>query len=78
MTETLPPLTYPQERTFAFICDYIEEHGYPPVVREIAAELGVTSTSTAQCHLRALHKKGYIEVMGKPRAIKVNRSVTGR
>lgn len=35
-------------------------YGRPPTVREIAGELGVSSTATIHQHLRALETKGYL------------------
>ncbi len=46
------------------ICEYIRTctslRGYPPTVREIAAFLGVSSTSTVQFHLDKLERMGVI------------------
>lgn len=63
-------LTPAQERTLAAIVDFIEAHGWPPSIREIAAETDVTS-STAQSHVRALARKGYLIVGGNPRQLRV-------
>ena len=47
------------------ILDYliriIDERGYPPSMREIAAAVGLKSASTVLFHLRALEKAGYIQ-----------------
>ena len=37
------------------------EHGYPPSVREICAEVGLRSTSTVHAHLKKLQEAGYLE-----------------
>ena len=51
----------PQQKS---ICDYIRActsmRGYPPTVREIAAFLGVSSTSTVQFHLDKLERLGVL------------------
>lgn len=38
----------------------IREKGYGPTVREICADLGLSSPSTVHVHLRTLEQKGYI------------------
>ncbi len=61
-----------QERILEFIKSEIARRGYPPSVREIAAAVGLKSTSTVHGHLRRLEKKGLIkrDVL-KPRAMEV-------
>lgn len=54
-------ITNRQKDTLTFIKTYIVSHGYPPTVREIAKELGVSSPATIQAHLVALADKGYIK-----------------
>jgi repressor LexA len=57
-----------------FIRSYIKEHGYPPCVREIAAGVGLKSTSTVHSHLKSLIESGHLETdaeFGSPRAIRV-------
>ena len=64
-------LTHRQERIFNFICNQIREVGYPPTVREIAAEFEI-SEKGAHDHLNAIEKKDYIRrEPGKPRAIEI-------
>jgi len=58
-------ITPEQERVLLYIKDCIQKNGYPPAVREICAEMGYTSPSSAHYHLRALEEKGYIEIMSK-------------
>jgi repressor LexA len=49
---------------------FTREHGYPPSVREIGERVGLSSSSTVQCHLRTLEKKGLIKRdPTKPRAL---------
>lgn len=38
-----------------------QERGYPPTVREIGQEVGLTSSSSVHFHLRALEKAGCLE-----------------
>ncbi|WP_182101729.1 LexA family protein [Niallia taxi] len=48
----------------------IEVNGYPPTVREIADEVGLSSTSTVHGHLDRLEREGYIKRdPNKPRTI---------
>lgn len=54
-------LTKRQEDALEFIKTYIVSHGYPPTVREIAQEIGVSSPATVQAHLDGLANKGYIK-----------------
>jgi repressor LexA len=55
-----------------FIMQNINEHGYPPSVREIGAAVGLRSSSTVHAHLVQLEKKGLIRRdPDKPRAIEM-------
>lgn len=49
-----------EKMVFEFIKDRIEE-GYPPTVREICAEFGFKSTSTAHRYINNLTAKGLLE-----------------
>ncbi|MDG4868214.1 transcriptional repressor LexA [Guyparkeria sp. 1SP6A2] len=66
MTEsnTPRPLTPRQAEILAFIRDTIYETGMPPTRAEINAALGFRSPNAAESHLKALAKKGAIELMG--------------
>ena len=50
-----------QQRILDFINTFSMEHGYPPSVREICAEVGLRSTSTVHAHLKKLQEAGYLE-----------------
>jgi repressor LexA len=39
---------------------HLQVNGYPPTLRELVADLGVTSTNDVSERLRALEKKGLI------------------
>ena len=59
---------------YYYIVNYLEEHGYPPSVREIADGVGVGSTSTVHNHIRIMFERGKLETdapPGTPRAIRV-------
>jgi repressor LexA len=53
-------VTENEKMVFEFIKDRIEE-GYPPAVREICAEFGFKSTSTAHRYINNLTAKGLLE-----------------
>ena len=53
-------VTENEKMVFEFIKDRIEE-GYPPPVREICAEFGFKSTSTAHRYINNLTAKGLLE-----------------
>ena len=50
-------LTKRQEEILNYIKEYIANHGYPPTVREIGADLGVSSPATIHAHLKNLEEK---------------------
>lgn len=64
-------LTVKQQNVYDYIRRKVGRIGYPPSVREIAQQFGI-STRAAYDHLRAIEKKGYIrrDPM-KPRAIEI-------
>lgn len=65
-------LTKRQEQVLNLIRDYIRDTGYPPTRAEIAAELGFRSANAAEEHLRALARKGAIEMVpGASRGIRL-------
>ncbi len=54
-------LSKKQKAVLECIEDCIAKKGYGPTVREICAEIGLSSPSTVHVHLKALEEKGYIE-----------------
>ncbi len=65
-------LTARQTQVLELIRTYIEDTGYPPTRAEIAAELGFRSANAAEEHLRALARKGAIEMVpGASRGIRL-------
>ena len=65
-------LTARQEEALQLIKNYIEDTGYPPTRAEIAAELGFRSANAAEEHLKALARKGAIEMIaGASRGIRL-------
>lgn len=68
----LPKLTARQNEILELITKSIDESGLPPTRAEIASQLGFASANAAEEHLRALAKKGYIELTpGTSRGIRV-------
>lgn len=55
-------LTDRQERTLTAIRDYIAKHGIPPSRPELGEMLGLKYPTSVEGHLRALAKKGWIEL----------------
>jgi repressor LexA len=65
-------LTQRQRDILEVIERSVRERGYPPSVREIGAEVGLTSPSTVHTHLATLQRLGYLRRdPTKPRAIEV-------
>ena len=59
-----------QQEIYNFILSFTNEHGYPPSVREIGAEVGLKSPSTVHFHMKGLEEAGVIvKAEGKTRAI---------
>ena len=53
-------LSQKQINILNFIKSHIKFKGYPPAIREICDELGISSTSTVHSHIVKLEKKGYV------------------
>lgn len=70
-----PSLTARQRQILQFIMHAIARDGAPPTRAEIAAEFGFKSPNAAEAHLRALARKGMIElVSATSRGIRVHRA----
>jgi len=69
-------LTPRQSQILEMIQDFIAETGMPPTRAEIARELGFKSANAAEEHLRALQKKGVLELVpGASRGIQLRDSL---
>ena len=67
----MEPLTRRQQQILDFIADAIAE-GYPPTLAEIARHFGFNSPNAAVDHLKALARKGAIELIeGASRGIRL-------
>ena len=60
MVQKKRPPTAKQLAVFEFIKKHIMGEGYPPTVREVAGHFGFASPLSAQLHINALVKKGFI------------------
>jgi repressor LexA len=68
----LKPLTKRQQQIFDLIKETISDTGMPPTRAEIALFFGFKSANAAEEHLKALAKKGYIEMLpGTSRGIRL-------
>jgi len=69
-------LTPRQKEILELIQEFIAEHGMPPTRAEISRQLGFKSANAAEQHLRALQKKGVLELLpGASRGIQLKDSL---
>ena len=69
-------LTPRQKQILEMIQEFIAETGMPPTRAEIARQLGFKSANAAEEHLRALQKKGVLELLpGASRGIQLKDSL---
>lgn len=65
-------LTSRQQQVYDLIRDHINQTGMPPTRAEIASQLGFRSPNAAEEHLKALARKGVIEIVsGASRGIRL-------
>jgi len=68
----MKPLTARQQEVYDFLKHHLETTGMPPTLAEISKELGFRSPNAAEEHLKALAKKGVIEIVsGTSRGIRL-------
>lgn len=66
------PLTERQGEILKLIRELTEAAGFPPTRAEIAARMGFRSVNAAEQHLRALERKGALEILqGASRGLRV-------
>ena len=66
------PLTARQAEVLQLIRDFVQSTGFPPTRADIAQVLGFKSANAAEDHLKALARKGYIELLpGASRGIRL-------
>jgi repressor LexA len=65
-------LTSRQQEIYDYVTGYVDDHGYPPTVREIGEAVGLASPSTVHAHLANLERAGYLRRdPTKPRALEL-------
>jgi len=65
-------LTDRQQQIWNYLVEYVDQHGYPPTVREIGEEVGLASPSTVHAHLANLERAGLLRRdPTKPRALEL-------
>ena len=65
-------LSEKEQAVFNYLVKVISENGYAPSVRDIAAALGIKSTSSVHAYLHNLEKNGYIaQEEGKRRTLRI-------
>ncbi len=65
-------LTDRQREIYDYLTRYVDDHGYPPTVREIGEAVGLASPSTVHAHLANLERAGLIKRdPTKPRALEI-------
>jgi len=65
-------LTNRQQQVLDIVRQHIDQTGYPPTRADIAKELGFKSANAAEEHLKALARKGAIEIIpGASRGIRL-------
>ena len=71
------PLTPRQNEILHLIETHVEESGFPPTRAEICTAMGFSSPNSAETHLRALERKGVIEMTsGASRGIRLKQHST--
>jgi repressor LexA len=69
-----PALTGRERDALEAITYYIAAHGYPPSMRDIGVELGLSSTATTWDLVDRLRTKGYLVAEpGRPRTLRIIR-----
>jgi repressor LexA len=67
-----PMVTDRQRAILDYLRGFVDEHGYPPTVREIGEAVGLRSPSTVHAHLAQLERAGLLRRdPTKPRAIEL-------
>ena len=65
-------VTERQRAILEYLHEFVDEHGYPPTVREIGQAVGLRSPSTVHAHLAQLERAGLLRRdPTKPRALEL-------
>src|SRR3954452_22451491 len=60
MASPASELTPRQRQILTMIREWVDRHGYPPTMREIAAAVGLSSPSSVAHQLRVLEEHGHL------------------
>lgn len=72
-------LTDRQREILRYLCRFFTEKHRAPTLRELMAHVGLASTNSANDHIRALEKKGFVMRDGsKHHGLRVLRDPDGR
>lgn len=72
------PLTARQAVILDYVRTFIAKNGYPPTLRELARGCGIKSTNGVTDHLKALRRKGFLDIdHEKARGIVLLNATTG-
>ena len=72
MVPVMEKLTQRQQQVLDIVRSHIDDTGYPPTRADIAKQLGFKSANAAEEHLKALARKGAIEIIpGASRGIRL-------
>lgn len=64
-----------QQEVFWALQEFIQQHGYPPTMRDLARKLGIVNPTAVKRMLNILEEKGLVETApGKSRAIKLRQA----
>ena len=61
-------MTKIEKEILEVIIEYIEEHQYPPTIKEITDMVDLSSTSSVHRHIKAMIEKGFLETDAEDRA----------
>ena len=56
----MKPLTGRQQSILTYISRFMDDNDYPPTIRDIQAELAISSTSVVDYNLKVIEDRGYI------------------
>lgn len=63
--QSQPSLSNRQREILGYIEQFVEQHNYPPAIRQIQEDLGISSTSVVVYNLNILEQRGMLRREGK-------------
>ena len=60
-----PSLSNRQREILGYIEQFVDQHSYPPAIRQIQEDLGISSTSVVVYNLNILEQRGMLRREGK-------------